>query len=61
MSGNLLEMPEVDVREMLADWSGASKSQKTKGVKNWYAINGIKLLLHWNTRQLVEKLMEKYF
>ncbi len=44
--------------EMLCDWIGAGRAQKTKGVKFWYEKNKAKLQLHNNTRMVLESMME---
>lgn len=61
MPEHTYEIPEVYVREMIADWCGAHKSQ---GYRNsiylWYNENKEKIVFHENTRILVEKLLMVY-
>ena len=63
-SGNVIaiEMPEEFVREMVADWAGAGRAIAGKiDICNWYDKNREKMLLHPNTRQLVEILLSGYY
>lgn len=39
------EMPLKYRKEMLADWYGASKAQKTSGIDKWWEVNKNKLVL----------------
>lgn len=56
------EMPEVLVREMLADWMGAGRAQGVGwDVRPWYAVNGERMTLHPQTRILIEQLIAAYF
>jgi len=50
----VLPMPEKVRKEMLADWVGAGKAQKTNGPLEWYKENRDKLILHDETRKWVE-------
>lgn len=53
-----LPMPEKYVREMLADWMGASYAYTKQWVmSNWLAQNGPKLQLHEATVQLVHGIL----
>lgn len=52
-----LEMPETDVREMVADWVGAGRALGKPDTRAWYAANKDKMQLHPTTRQLVEQLL----
>lgn len=55
-----LEMPEPIVREMVADWMGAGRAQHGKwDVHSWYAKNRDKMVMHPNTRKLVDKVLEE--
>jgi hypothetical protein len=60
-SQRALPMPEEVVREMVADWIGAGKaiSGKQASVKDWYKSQKDNIVLHANTRKLVESLVEK--
>jgi len=54
-----LEMPEKYVREMVADWLGASKA-KTGGWDNiltWYPKNKDSMILHPETLKMTQKIM----
>lgn len=54
-----LRMPQVCVREMIADWMAAGKVYGgTPDVASWYATAGPKMILHPDTRRLVEYLLE---
>lgn len=58
----VLPMPEHFVREMVADWAGAGRAITGKWeVAKWYAGNANKILLHPDTRLLVEVLLEVHF
>jgi hypothetical protein len=51
-------MPEVLVREMLADWMGAGKAQGVGwDVRPWYEKNIGRMRLHPRTQALVEHLI----
>ena len=53
-----LEMPEVFVREMVADWVGAGMAIKGRtDPRPWYEENKHHIHLHPKTRELAEKLM----
>jgi hypothetical protein len=58
-----LEMPIKYVAEMICDWKGAGKAQGNVGedgrpeVVVWYNANKDKIMLHENTRKLVEQLL----
>jgi hypothetical protein len=57
--GGPLEMPEKYVREMVADWIGASMACTGKNVaKTWYLENKDNMQLHPMTRVLVEYILE---
>lgn len=56
-----IEIPEIYLREMLADWVSAGKLYKSKGPVNWYNINKKDIILHPNSRESLEKLLCKYF
>lgn len=55
-----LNMPYVDVCEMVADW-GSFAYQKKDGSEliKWYESHKDKMILHENTRKLVENLVQK--
>ena len=53
-----LEMPEKYRLEMLADWMGAGKAITGKmDVQEWYRANRDRMILHPNTRRLVERVL----
>lgn len=52
-----LPMPEHYAREMLADWRGAGMAQGKPDTQAWYETNRNKMVLHPETRQLVESLL----
>ena len=51
----IFDIPIKYRKEMLADWRGAGKAQKTKGVLYWYKENKDKIRLHSNTRLWIER------
>ena len=54
----VLEMPIKYRKEMLCDWEGAHRAQKTKGTpKDWYLKHKDKMQLHPETRNYVEKTL----
>lgn len=54
-----LKMPEHFAREMVADWMGAGRAITGKWeAAYWYLANKEKIVLHDETRQLVETLLE---
>jgi hypothetical protein len=50
-------IPEAYTCEMVADWYGAGRAQGNPDVSAWYNANGKKMLLHDDTRALVERLI----
>jgi hypothetical protein len=55
------EMPDVYVKEMVADWVGAGKAiTGHNDIHEWYEKNKNEITLHYNTKKRVEKLLEKY-
>lgn len=54
----VLEMPYNFAAEMVADWMGASKAYTGSwDIFDWYNKNKDKMILHQNTRALVELIM----
>jgi len=54
----LLEIPDKYIKEMVADWIGANKAQKSTGTPvDWYMENRHKLQLHPETAKKVEDLL----
>jgi len=60
-----LEMPEKCVKEMICDWWGANKAQGhggwggPDGVRVWYMKNEYKMVLHINSRLMVERILNE--
>ena len=52
-----LAIPPRYAREMVADWIGAGLAQGKPDVAAWYAANAAKMVLHDDTRALVERLI----
>lgn len=52
-----LKMPKKYVREMVADWTGAGLAQGKPDIWGWYNENKHKMILHQETRELVERLL----
>lgn len=53
-----LEMPRRFALEMVADWSGAGRAITGKWeVRSWYENNKNKMILHRETRALVEEVL----
>ncbi len=53
------EIPFKYIEEMVCDFKGASQAQGHKGkVKAWYQENKNKMVLHENTREILDKIME---
>lgn len=59
-------MPEQYVYEMVADWTGAGRAQgkaynetfRYDETRTWYQKNGGKMILHNETRKLVEHILQ---
>jgi hypothetical protein len=63
-NGSLSPQPIPDrfVREMVADWYGAGMAiSGTNDVAGWYQANGAKMVLHLDTRELVERYLQELF
>ena len=55
----VIKMPLKYVKEMLADWIGAGIAITGKReVKTWYLKNKEKMILHKETREWIERLLE---
>ena len=53
-----LRMPDKLVREMVADWMGAGRAITGQwGAASWYEANAHKMVLHPDTRAVVEELL----
>lgn len=54
----MIDMPEVYIKEMIADWRGASRAKTGKDdVKNWYTSHISKIRISHVTRKHVEELL----
>lgn len=53
------EMPEVFIREMVADWRGAGLTQGKPDLREWYTANRDKIVLAPRTRQLAERFIHE--
>jgi hypothetical protein len=53
-SANVRPMPRKPRLEMVADWIGAGLAQHKPDTKAWYEANKDKMVLHPDTRQLLE-------
>jgi hypothetical protein len=52
------EMEQDDIREMVCDWKGAGRAQKSKySVNNWYNINKNKMCLGPHTKLFIEAIL----
>lgn len=56
---NPQEMPEVLIREMVADWRSAGLTQGKPDLRGWYAANKDNLILAPRTRILAERFIER--
>jgi len=55
------DIPLVYCKEMVCDWAGAGKAQKSKlSPKEWYERNRYKVCFKQTTRDVIEKLLEPY-
>lgn len=54
---NAAEMDDDSRMEMLCDWIGAGKVQKTNGIKEWWEKNQTKVQLHEKTREKVNEFI----
>jgi len=55
-----LPIPETYLREMIADWIGAGKAYSgNSDPKGWYEKNKEKMILHGDSKILLERLLEK--
>jgi len=58
----VFDIPEVFALEMICDWIGAGKAQKSKlKAIEWYRKNSGKLVLSEKTRVFIEKKLESIF
>lgn len=55
-----LEMPKEFVYEMICDWwSFSHKTDNLYEIFDWYKAHSKKMILHENTRKLVEEILDK--
>jgi hypothetical protein len=55
-------MPNKAILEMICDWRGAAKAQKSKSsIAEWYVKNREKMKLHPKTQEYIEDYLEVYF
>ena len=55
-----LEMPKEFVYEMICDWwSFSYKTGNLYEIFDWYKAHSKKMILHENTRKLVEEILDK--
>ena len=52
-----LKMPKKYVLEMIADWTGAAAAKGTGTALDWYKKSGSSMILHEETRNLVESIL----
>lgn len=55
----IFPMSDKARKEMLCDWIGAGKAQKTRGVRFWWVRNKNKLCLHHETKKWIEEEIKK--
>jgi hypothetical protein len=57
-----LQIPEWFVREMVADWAGAGRAITGRWeVAQWYRMNRERMILHPDTRTMVESIIAEVF
>ena len=54
-----LPIPEVDVREMVADWISAGLARGKPSILDWYEERGPQMVLHEETRELVRHVLDE--
>ncbi len=55
----LLQIPDKYIKELVADWFGASMAITGKNdVKNWYNKNKDKMTIHTESREKIERIIE---
>lgn len=50
-----LKIPDKYLKEMLCDWTGAGRAQKSTGVLDWYTKNRNKMVIHVDSRAWIER------
>lgn len=53
----VLPMPDKYRKEMLADWRGAGRAQRTPDTRKWYYKNKNKMQLHPETEKWIESIL----
>lgn len=57
-----IDMPEIYIKEMIADWAGAGKSYNNRVAPiEWYAQNQYEMTLTDNTKKKLIELLRRYF
>ena len=52
-------MPFEYIEEMVCDWKGASRAQGHGGmIRAWYEENGLKMVLHPGTQNILDRIMK---
>jgi hypothetical protein len=52
-------MPDVYVREMVADWYGAGMAQGKPDIASWYSDNQKRMRLHDSSRELAQQVIQE--
>jgi len=57
-----IDMPDIYIREMIADWCGAGMSYSGKATPvKWYRVNKDKMILSNNTMNTIKTILKIYF
>jgi hypothetical protein len=56
---NPVPIPETYLREMVADWIGAGRTHGNTDTRTWYQRNQDKMVLHPQSREMLERLLEE--
>lgn len=60
-SVKLLEIPDIYLLEMVADWYGAGRAiSGRKEISSWYEKNKTKINLHSKSRKILENIIENF-
>lgn len=57
----VLEIPEVFVMEMVADWAACSKKPGRKGIRDWWDSKKDIIKIHERSRELITKIINENF
>ncbi|MDG6938404.1 MAG: hypothetical protein JRN42_07720 [Nitrososphaerota archaeon] len=52
-----LRIPDKVLLEMVCDWIGAARAKRSNSVRDWWIANGGRMLLHPDSRGLIEALL----